>query len=133
MVRRPQPRLGDPAETTLWEGRRISIVGTAVGHRLPAATYRATPRWLYWTSGRLGAKAERAPIWAVRHCEVRHSIQQRARRVGDVVVSLQHRDYSGTHTFVVLEDIERPRQALHVITEAARTSRRQHDGEEHSR
>jgi hypothetical protein len=133
MVRRPQPRIGDPAETTLWQGRRISIVGTAVGHRLPAATYRATPRWLYWTSGRLGAKAERVPMWAVRNCEVRRSIQQRARRVGDVVVSLQHRDYSGAPTFVVLEDIERPRQALQLITEAALASRRQHDGEENGR
>jgi hypothetical protein len=50
--------------------------------------------------------------------------------VADVVVSLQHRDYPGTPTFVVLEDIERPRQALQLITEAARASRRQHDGEQ---
>jgi hypothetical protein len=72
-------------------------------------------------------------MWAVRNCEIRRSIQQRARRVADVVVSLQHRDYSGAPTFVVLEDIERPRQALQLITEAALASRRQHDGEEDGR
>jgi hypothetical protein len=126
-MRNSQPRLGDASETTVWEGRRLSIVGTAVGHRLPTARYRVTSGWLYWTTGRIGAKSERVPMWSVRHCEVRHSVQQRARRVGDVIVSLQHPDYSGTPTFVVLEDIERPREVHRLISETARTSRREHD------
>ncbi|MDP9118213.1 MAG: hypothetical protein M3O28_13315 [Actinomycetota bacterium] len=102
-------------------------MGAAVGHRLPSVSYRATADWLYWTSGRLGGRCERAPLWAVRDAQLRQSLQQRARRVGDVVVSLQHRDYLDAPTFVVLEDIDHPREAHRRITEAARACRRRHD------
>jgi hypothetical protein len=121
-------RLGDATEQTLWEGRRVSVVGAVAGHRLPSAQYRVTPRWVYWSAGRPGAKADRVPLWSVRDAQVRQSVSQRARRVGDVVISLQHRDYTGTPTFVVFQDVERPREAARAIEAAARTARREHDG-----
>lgn len=122
-----RPRLGDAAEHTVWSGRRISLAGSVAGHRLPSAQYRVTPNWVHWSGGRPGAKPERVPLWAVRDAEVRQSIAQRARRVGDVVVSLQHRDYTGTPTFVVFQDVERPRDAVRAINDAAREARRAHD------
>jgi hypothetical protein len=122
-----QSRLGDAGEPAVWEGRRLSILGTAVGHRFPSARYRLTGSWLAWTNGRIGAKPERVPTWTIRDVEVRQSVQQRARRVADVIVSLQHADYRGTPTFVVLQDIEGPREAARLITQTARTARREHD------
>lgn len=126
-IRPSRPPLGDDAEPTVWSGRRISLAGSMAGRRLPSAQYRVTSNWVYWSAGRPGAKAARVPLWAVRDAEARQSIAQRARRVGDVVVSLQHRDYTGTPTFVVFQDVERPRDAARAINDAAREARRAHD------
>ena len=119
--------IGDPSEHTVWEGRRLSLVGSAAGGRLPSARYRATANWLYWTSGRLGTAVEKVPMWAIRDVDIEQSIQQRARRVGTITVSLQHRDYSGSPTFVCLDDVEHPKDATRLITAAARTARAAHD------
>jgi hypothetical protein len=120
-------RLGDPAEDTVWSGRRISLAGSVAGHRLPSARYRVTTSWVHWTAGRPGAKPERVALWAVRDADVRQSIAQRARRVGDIVLSLQHHDYTQTPTFVVFQDVERPRDAARMINAAAREARQVHD------
>jgi hypothetical protein len=112
----------------VWSGRRMSIAATVAGHRLPSAQYRVTMRWVSWTSGRPGAKPDRVQLWAVRDADVRQSIAQRARRVGDIVLSLQHRDYSGRPTFVVFQDVEQPREAARTIAAAAKSARRAYDG-----
>jgi hypothetical protein len=119
--------LGDPAKPTVWEGRKLSLAATAIGRRFPSARYRVTPDGLHWTSGRLGTKPQTVPMWAVRSVEVQQSVQQRARHVGNVTVSLQHPDYTSTPTFVVLEDVERPRKVTQLIDVAARNCPREHD------
>lgn len=118
--------IGDPGEPTVWQGRRLSLAGQATGRRLPAPRYRATTEHLYWTTGRLARKTEHVPIWAVRDATVEQSLQQRVRRLGTITVSLQHPDYDGLPTFVVLADVERPQEAARAITEAANTCRRAH-------
>lgn len=116
--------IGDPGERTVWEGRRLSVAGQITGGRLPAPRYRATTEHLYWTTGRLARKTESAPIWAVREATVEQNLKQRARRLGTITVSLQHPDYHGLPTFVVLADVEHPREAARAIAEAANTCRR---------
>jgi hypothetical protein len=115
--------LGDPAQTTLWQGRRLTLSGTVAGGRLPATRYRLTPTSLYWTEGRLGTRTQEAPVWAVRDAAVAQTITQRARRVGTVTVSLQHADYRGIPTFVLIEDVEKPRDVARSINTAARAAR----------
>jgi len=119
--------LGDPTQPTLWQGRRLTLSGTVAGGRLPATRYRLTASALYWTEGRLGTRAQQAPTWAVRDAVVSQSVTQRARRVGTVTVSLQHVDYRGTPTFVLIEDVEKPRDVARLINSAARTARTAHD------
>ena len=119
--------IGDTSAPTLWEGKRHSLAGTASGGKLPTTRYRATAERLYWTTGRLGTKTHSVPMWAVRDAVVQQTITQRARRVGDVTVSLQHPNYSGLPTFVVLEDIEAPRDVARELGNAARRSRALHD------
>lgn len=119
--------IGDVSEQTVWEGRRLSLPGQASGGRLPSARYRATTERLYWTAGRLARKTESVPLWAVRDTTVQQSVQQRARRLGTITVSLQHPDYQGLPTYVVLEDVERPREAAQLIRGAARAARKAHD------
>lgn len=119
--------LGDPSETTIWEGRKLSLTGVATSGRLPTNRYRATTANFYWIAGRIGSKTNSAPMWAVRDAVVSQNVVQRARRVGTVTVSLQHRDYRGLPTFILLEDIEQPRIVAKTLTRAAKTSRREHD------
>jgi len=119
--------IGEASEATVWEGRRLSVPGQASGGRLPAPRYRATTERLYWTAGRLARKTESVPLWAVRETTVQQSVQQRARRLGTITVSLQHPDYQGMPTYVVLEDVERPREAAQKIRGAAREARKSHD------
>jgi hypothetical protein len=119
--------LGDPSQQTLWQGRRLTLTGTAAGGRLPSTRYRLTNTTLYWTQGRLGTRVQDVPLWAVRDAALGQSVTQRARRVGTVTVSLQHPDYRGTPTFVLLEDIEKPREITALINSSARSARAAHD------
>jgi len=123
----PTSVLGDPNEQTVWEGKRISLASTASGNRLPTTRYRVTSTSLHWTTGRLGTKPRSVPLWAVRDAELNQSIAQRARRLGTITVSLQHRDYTGTPTYVLIEDVEHPNEAKRLIEDAARAARRDHD------
>lgn len=119
--------LGDPSQQTLWQGRRLTVSGTVAGGRLPTTRYRLTATTLYWTEGRLGTRTQDAPLWAVRDAVVAQTVTQRARRVGTITVSLQHPDYRGTPTFVLIEDVEKPRDVAKVINSSARTARLGHD------
>jgi len=123
----PMQILGDPTQPTLWQGRRLTLSGTVAGGRLPATRYRLTATTLYWTEGRLGTRAQDVPTWAIRDAAVGQTVTQRARRVGTVTVSLQHADYRGTPTFVLLEDVEKPRDVAKLINSSARTARIAHD------
>jgi hypothetical protein len=127
MAQRAGQQIGDASEATVWEGRRLSLPGQASGGRLPAARYRVTSERVYWTAGRLARKTESVPVWAVRDTTVQQSVQQRARRLGTITVSLQHPDYQGLPTYVVLEDVERPREVAQKIRSAAREARKAHD------
>jgi len=119
--------LGDPAQETLWQGRRLTLSGTVAGGRLPALRYRLTTTTLYWTEGRLGTRTQQVPAWAIRDAVVSQTVTQRARRVGTVTVSLQHVDYRGTPTFVLIEDVEKPRDVAKLINSSARSARITHD------
>jgi len=120
--------LGDPSLETLWQGKRLTLSGTVAGGRLPTTRYRLTATALYWTEGRLGTRMQQVPLWAVRDAAVGQTVTQRARRVGTITVSLQHPDYRGIPTFVLLEDVEKPRDVAKLINTASRSARNVHDG-----
>jgi hypothetical protein len=121
--------LGDPSQPTVWQGRKLSLIGTVAGGRVPTTRYRITPTRLYWTIGRLGTKTQDVPLWAVRDAVVSQSLTQRARRVGSITVSLQHPAYTGTPTFVLLEDIEKPHEVVGLLSGAAQVARSAHDAQ----
>jgi hypothetical protein len=118
--------IGDATQPTLWQARRLSLPGALAGRRLPATRYRLTASALYWTEGRLGTRVQQAPVWAIRDADLKQTVSQRARRVGTVTVSLQHPDYTGTPTFVLIEDVEKSRDVTNLINATARTARNLH-------
>lgn len=118
--------IGDPSQPTLWQGRRLTLAATVAG-KLPTTRYRLTPTTLYWTQGRLGTRVQEIPLWAVRDAVLGQTVAQRARRVGTVTISLQHPDYRGTPTFLLIEDIEKPRDVTSLLNATARNARKDRD------
>jgi hypothetical protein len=106
---------------TLWVGSSQGIGGGAMAK----ATYRITRDRVWIESGLLGTKSESVPLWSVKDLDVRQSLMQRGKDIGDVVLVLEDTSYGvdtgnalsysgmsepGAHTTgqVVLDNIEGP-------------------------
>jgi hypothetical protein len=76
---------------TLWHGASKSAAGSATG--MSKAHYRITKDQVWIDSGMLGVKSERVPLWAVKDIDVRQSVLQRGKDVGDVVLWLEDPTY----------------------------------------
>lgn len=107
---------------TVWEGERKSLTAAATGGRMVTARYRMTREYVYFEAGLLGSKSEQVPLWAVRDVDVKQSLTQKTRGVGDVVVRVQHDDYTG-RSEVSLESIQDPRSVRDLINSHAQTAR----------
>jgi hypothetical protein len=106
---------------TLWFGSSQGIGGAAMAK----GTYRITRDRVWIESGLLGTKSESVPLWSVKDLDVRQSLMQRGKDIGDVVLVLEDASYGvdtgnafsysgmsepGAHTTgqVVLDNIEGP-------------------------
>lgn len=113
------------APDSLWEGERKSLTAAATGGRVITGRYRITREYIYFDAGLVSTKSEQVPLWAVRDVDVKQSLTQKARKVGDVVVRVQHDDYTGRYE-VVLESIEEPRAVRDLINSHAQPARLEH-------
>lgn len=68
---------------TLWFGESKNPTG------ISKAFYRVTNDRVWIDSGVLGVKSEHVPLWAVKDIDVRQSMLQRGKDVGDVVLWLE--------------------------------------------
>jgi hypothetical protein len=117
--KRTEQWANDP--NTLWFGSSQGIGGAAMSK----ATYRITRDRVWIESGLLGTKSESVPLWSVKDLDVRQSLMQRGKDIGDVVLVLEDTSYGvdtgnafsysgmsepGAHTTgqVVLDNIEGP-------------------------
>ena len=133
--KRTEQWANDP--NTLWFGSSQGIGGAAMAK----ATYRITRDRVWIESGLLGTKSESVPLWSVKDLDVRQSLMQRGKDIGDVVLVLEDVSYGvdtgnalsysgmsepGAHTTgqVVLDNIEGPSAVrellLPLISEARR-------------
>jgi hypothetical protein len=72
---------------TLWFGQSIDVTTKATG--MSKATYRLTKSALFIDSGLLGTRSDQVPLWAVKDIDVRQSVIQRGKDIGDVVLWLE--------------------------------------------
>ena len=117
--KRTEQWANDP--NTLWFGSSQGLGGAAMAK----ATYRITRDRVWIESGLLGTKSESVPLWSVKDLDVRQSLMQRGKDIGDVVLVLEDASYGvntgnafsssgmsepGAHTTgqVVLDNIEGP-------------------------
>ena len=81
--------------------------------------YQATDRYLIISSGLISSTTEQIPLYCVANMQVKQSIVQKARSVGDVIFTLDE-ELSGTRTF---ESIADPRALVVLLNPYVKAAR----------
>ena len=84
-AKRTEQLAKDP--NTLWFGSSKGAATSATG--VSKAMYRITKDRVWIDTGLLGERSEQVPLWAVRDVDVRQSVLQRGKDIGDVVLHLE--------------------------------------------
>ena len=121
-AKRADAAASDP--DTVWVGQRRSAAAN-VG--VVAATYRITRDAIYLDAGVLASTSNQVPLWAVRDVDVRQSITQKGKNVGDVIVHLGHPRFYGEPQ-VTLDNIEGPYEVRDLLNRLVRELRGQQAG-----
>lgn len=115
----------DPA--TLWHGESKTVGSGVTGAK---ARYRITQDRLWIESGLLGTTSEQVPLWSIRDVDVRQSVMNQSKDLGDLVLHLEDAAYSvdpaarfsvsgmsgGARTgTVTLDNIEHPYQVYELL------------------
>ena len=106
----------------LWEGHSQSLTAVVSGGRIVSERYRITTEYVYVDSGVLSTKEEQIPLWALRDIDVKQTMIQKARGVGNVQVRVEANDFTGKSGFVI-ENIPDFRQLRDLLNEHSRTAR----------
>lgn len=106
----------------LWEGESKDLTSAATGGKVVKNRYRITNEYIYEDSGILGSREEQIPLWAVRDIDVKQSIIQKARNVGDVKVRVEPNEFTGKKE-IVLESIETPRDVRDLLNNHSKLAR----------
>lgn len=106
----------------LWEGETKDLTSAATGGKVVKKRYKITTEYIYEDAGILGSREEQIPLWAVRDIDVKQSIVQKARNVGDVVVRVEANDYTGK-PMIILESVETPKEIRDLLNFHSKTAR----------
>ncbi|MFE9690586.1 PH domain-containing protein [Micromonospora sp. NPDC005806] len=107
----PQPQL-EPG--VLWAAKGQPLTGIGGGR------YKLTATMLFFEKGVLSTNAQQVPVAHVLDVDLRQSIVQKGRGVGNIVVQVQR---SNGVEWVILEDVPDPRNALSIINKAVQDAR----------
>lgn len=112
--------IGNPQEPTLWEGASQTLTSLASGGKVSPARYRVTPLRIYFEKGVVRTDSQEIPLAQVTDVDLKQSMTQKARGIGDVVVHVLR----GTGTeLVTLEAVQNPKNVRDVVNNAAREAR----------
>jgi uncharacterized membrane protein YdbT with pleckstrin-like domain len=106
-------------EETLWEGTSATLTSVATKGKV-ATKYRLTTHSLYVESGVLSTNAQQIPLLSVHDVDMKQSMTQKARGVGDVLV---HVTRPGHIEVMTLEAIKDPRDVRDKINNAVQAAR----------
>ena len=84
-AKRQEQMANDP--NTIWFGASKNAATNATG--VSKAMYRITKDRIWIDTGLLGTRSEQVPLWAVKDVDVRQSVLQRGKDIGDVVLHLE--------------------------------------------
>ncbi len=97
--------VAEEPERMLWEGEAKDLTNLVSGGWLVSCRYRLTNKALYFDEGLVTTVSQQVPLWAVRDIDIRQRFLQKRRGVADVVVTVQHSEYTGMST-VLVKDVE---------------------------
>ncbi len=112
----------DVDEQVLWEGTKQSLTNLASGGKVIEATYKITTQFIYVDEGVLRGSSEQIPLWAVKDLDVKQSIVQKTRGVGDVVIDCEHSEYTG-RTRIVFDSVKEPKTVRDLINQHSKMAR----------
>lgn len=76
------------SQTVLWQGVSNDMAAVASGGRIASSSYMVTEDAVKFASGMLSTKEEAIPLWVVADCDLKQSMAQKARGVGDLTLRL---------------------------------------------
>ncbi|MEI9907808.1 MAG: PH domain-containing protein [Actinomycetota bacterium] len=106
----------------LWEGETKDLASMATGGKVVRRKYRVTTEYVYEDAGVIGSREEQIPLWAIRDIDVKQSILQKTRGVGDVRIRVEANDYTGKKE-ITFESIETPKEVRDLLNEYSRSAR----------
>ena len=98
----------------LWSGERKSLTSQATGGRLASAHYKLTRSYLIFEAGLMSTNEERVPLWALGDVDLKQSMSQKARGVGDLKIRVLN-DFMTDRDSVLLESIADPKTVRDLI------------------
>jgi hypothetical protein len=118
----------------LWEGQRESLGAVASRGKLVSAKYKMTEDALQFEAGLLSTSAETVPLWFVVDVDLKQSMTQKARNVGDLHLRIDQAVASRYgQSMLILESVKDPRKVRDLIVAQATFARRQIMAKQHAR
>jgi uncharacterized membrane protein YdbT with pleckstrin-like domain len=112
--------------TIIWQGKSNSIATMASGGKLVTGKYRITTDFVYLDTGVLTTTGEQIPMWAIRDCDVKQNLMQKARGVADLRLICEHNDFTGKREFV-LQDIQGALEVRDLVNQHSKAARIAHE------
>ena len=107
------------SDKVIWEGFKNDLTNMASSGKLVGGTYQVTDRFLIISSGLLSSSTEQVPLYCVQNIQVKQSLVQKARNVGDVIFTLDE-ELTGTRTF---ESVSDPKSLINIINPFVKAAR----------
>lgn len=106
----------------LWAGESKTLTSAATGGKVVGARYKITEDFIFISSGVLSSNEEQIPMWAVRDCDIKQSMVQKARGVSNITITCQHNDFTGKNT-IVLESVEGAKDIRDIVNSNSKRAR----------
>lgn len=113
----------------LWAGEGKSLTAAASGGKLVGARYKITEDYVFVSSGLLTSSEEQIPMWAIRDCDIKQSMVQKARGVSNVILICEHNDFTGRKQ-IVLENVEDARDIRDIVNRESKRARVEYESQQ---
>lgn len=103
----------------LWEGGSEDLMSLATGGRLQTAAYRLTEDALHFEAGTLSKVAENIPLWVIVDVDMKQSLTQRVRSVGDLHFRIDSESQQYGQKAVAIRSVKDPERVRDLIVRQA--------------
>lgn len=120
---------GDQNADVLWSGERKTLTSQATGGKVTSARYKITTEFLVFEAGLMSTTEERVPLWALGDADLKQSMTQKARGLGDITIRVLN-NYLTNRDRVTLESIADPKAVRDLLDREIARTRAEHRRQE---